>query len=79
MPLTDEQRSFYENSREVIRGEVGDLNQQIEDELAKVRDRIMELQNDKKAALQMYAAACNRLGVPNDLKDEEEAAAVEAG
>lgn len=79
MPLTDEQRSFYENSLEVIRGEVGDLNRQIEDELAKVRDRIMELQNDKKAALQMYAAACNRLGVPNNLKDEEEAAAVEAG
>ena len=79
MPLTDAQRSFYENSLEVIGGEVKDLNQQIEDELAKVRDRIMELQNDKKAALQMYAAACNRLGVPNDLKDEEEATAVEAG
>jgi hypothetical protein len=79
MPLTDEQRSFYENSLEVIKGEVSDLNQQIEDELAKVRDRIMELQNDKKAALQMYAAGCNRLGVPNDLKDEEDAAPVEAG
>lgn len=79
MPLTDEQRSFYENSLEVVRGEVNDLNQQIEDELAKVRDRIMELQNDKKAALQMYAAGCNRLGIPNDLKDEEEAVAAEAG
>ena len=79
MPLTDEQRSFYENSLEVVRGEVGDLNQQIEDELAKVRDRIMELQNDKKAALQMYAAGCNRLGVPNDLKDEEETVVAEAG
>lgn len=79
MPLSDEQRSFYENSLEVVRGEVKDLNQQIEDELAKVRDRIMELQNDKKAALQMYAAGCNRLGVPNDLKDEEDAVSAEAG
>ena len=79
MALSEEQRSFYETSLETIRGEVDDLKQQIEDELAKVRDRIMELQNDKKAALQMYAAACNRLGVSNDLKGEEEAGAVEAG
>ena len=79
MPLTNEQRKFYENNLEVIRSEVHDLKQQIEDELAKVRDRIMELQAEKKAALQMFAATCNRLGVPNDLKDEEEAALVEAG
>ena len=78
MPLTDEQRKFYENNQEVIRAEVNELKQQIEDELAKVRDRIMELQNEKKAALQMYAATCNRLGTRNDLKDEEDAT-VEAG
>ena len=79
MPLTDEQRSFYENNMDVIKTEVSDLNQQIEDELAKVRDRIMELQNEKKSALGLYAATCNRLGVANDLKDEEEAAIEEAG
>ena len=79
MPLSDEQRSFYENSMEVIRTEVAELNQQIEDELAKVRDRIMELQNEKKSALGLYAATCNRLGVPNDMKDEEEASVAEAG
>ena len=71
MALTEEQRSFYEGSLETIRGEVKGLEQQIEDELAKVRDRVTELQTDKKAALQMYAAACNRLGVANELKDEE--------
>ena len=79
MPLTDEQRSFYENNMDVIKSEVSDLNQQIEDELAKVRDRIMELQNEKKSALGMYAATCNRLGVANDLKDEEDASIEEAG
>lgn len=79
MPLTDEQRQFYENNLEVVRSEVEELKQQIEDELAKVRDRIMELQNEKKAALQMFAATCNRLGVTNDLEDEEEASLAEAG
>ncbi len=78
MSLTEKQRQFYESNLEVIRSEVNDLKEQIEDELAKVRDRIMELQNDKKAALQMYGATCNRLGVGNDLKDEEDAI-VEAG
>ena len=56
MPLTDEQRRFYENNLEVIRTEVLDIKQEVEDELAKVRDRIMELQNEKKSALQLYAA-----------------------
>ena len=79
MPLTDEQRSFYENNMDVIKGEVSDLNQQIEDELAKVRDRIMELQNEKKSALGLYGATCNRLGVANDLQDEEAASNQQAG
>ena len=79
MPLSDEQRRFYENNLEVIRSEVLDIKQQIEDELAKVRDRIMELQNDRKSALQLYAATCNRLGVANDLRDEEDVTVAEAG
>lgn len=79
MPLTEEQREFYENNLEVIRSEIDGLTGQIEDELAKVRDKIMELQNEKKAALEMYAATCNRLGRQNDLEDEEEATVAEAG
>lgn len=79
MPLNDEQRKFYENNLAVIREEVDTLTAQIEEELAKVRDKIMELQNEKKAALEMYAATCNRLGRPNDLEDEEEATVAEAG
>ena len=79
MPLTDEQRRFYENNLEVIRTEVLDIKQEVEDELAKVRDRIMELQNEKKAALQLYSATCNRLGVANDLRDEEDVTVAEAG
>ena len=43
----------------------------IEEELAKVKDRLAELQNAKKASRQMYDAACMRLGVPNDLEAEE--------
>ncbi|HEX8155481.1 MAG TPA: hypothetical protein VF698_20275 [Thermoanaerobaculia bacterium] len=69
--LTDQQRKFYETTREVTRQEISDLKDQVEEELSKVKDRIAELQNAINASKQMYAAACNRLGVPNDMDDED--------
>jgi len=39
--------------------------------LAKVKDRIAELQNAINASKQMYAAACSRLGMHNDMEDDE--------
>ena len=74
MTLSDEHRKFYEQSLEITKQEVDELDQQIASELAKVKDRLTELQKAKKATLQMYAAACNRLGVPNDLADADEEA-----
>ncbi len=40
-------------------------------ELGKVKERIAELQNAQKAARQMYDAACQRLGIVNDLENDE--------
>lgn len=74
MSLTDQQRQFYENSRNVTKQEIDELDQLIEEELAKVKDRLAELQNAKKAARQMYDAACLRLGLPNELADEDDEA-----
>lgn len=67
--LTSQQREFYENTLRVTRQEVEDLRNQIEDELARVKLRIAELQEALNASKQMYEAACNRLGVPNDLEE----------
>lgn len=72
MSLNDEQRSFYENTLQVTRQEIEELDELIEAELAKVKDRLAELQSAKKAAHQMYDAACQRLGIQNDLEAEEE-------
>jgi hypothetical protein len=68
--LTDQQRKFYETTLEITRAEISELKDQIEEELSKVKDRIAELQTAINASKQMYAAACSRLGVPNDLEDE---------
>jgi hypothetical protein len=78
MTLSEDQRRFYENTLSVTRQEIEDLDNQIEAELAKVKDRLAELQSAKKAARQMYDAACLRLNVPNDLEAEEEGEASEA-
>lgn len=71
MSLTDEQKSFYENTLTVTRQEIEELDEAIERELAKVKDTLAELQAAKKAARQMYDAACQRLGIPNELEEEE--------
>lgn len=70
--LTDQQRKFYETTLDVTRQEISDLKDQVDQELAKVKDRIADLQNAINAAKQMHEAACNRLGIPNDLDDEGE-------
>ena len=75
MSLNDQQRKFYENTLSVTKQEISDLDRQIEDELAKVKEKLAQLQNAKKAARQMYDAACLRLGIPNDLEAAEEGAA----
>ena len=69
--LTDQQRKFYETTLQVTKQEINDLKDSIEEELAKVKDRIADLQSAINASKQMYAAACSRLGVNNDLDDDD--------
>ena len=71
MSLSEQQRKFYENTLAVTKQEMDELDRMIEEELAKVKDRLAELQNAKKASRQMYDAACLRLGIQNDLEFEE--------
>ncbi|HET7746957.1 MAG TPA: hypothetical protein VFM29_06625 [Vicinamibacteria bacterium] len=74
MPLSQDQAQFYRTTLEMTRRQIDDLNTQIEAELAKVKERLAELQNAKNAAKQIYDGACKILGVENDLDREEEAA-----
>jgi hypothetical protein len=75
MSLTDEQTQFYRHTLEMTKKGIEELNGQIEEELAKVKDRLADLQAKKNAAKQIYDGACKILGVENDLEraDEPEA------
>ena len=61
MSLSPDQKKFYENTLTVTKREINDLEGLIQEELAKVKDRLAELQN----------VACMRLGIPNDLEEAE--------
>jgi hypothetical protein len=68
--LTENQKKFYEDALATTKQEIQDLENQIQEELARVKQKIAELQGAQKAARQMYDAACQRLGIPNDLEEE---------
>jgi hypothetical protein len=71
MALSDEQLQFYKHTLEVTRKQIHDLNAQIEEELARVKERLAELQGAKNAAKQIYDGACRILGIENDLDTGE--------
>ena len=71
--LTEAQKKFYEDALQQTRMEIQELEGQIQVELGKVKEKIAELQNAQKAARQMYDAACQRLGIPNDLEGDDSA------
>jgi gas vesicle protein len=68
--LSDGQKKFYEEALKQTKQEIQDLENQIQEELARVKQKIADLQAGQKAARQMYDAACMRLGIPNDLEEE---------
>ena len=72
MALSKDQAQFYQTTLEMTRKQISDINAQIEEELAKVKERLAELQNSKNAAKQIYDGACKILGVENDLEKEED-------
>jgi hypothetical protein len=74
MTLSNDQAQFYRQTLEITRKQIDDLNAQIEAELAKVKEKLAELQSRKNAAKQIYDGACKMLGIENDLEKVEEPA-----
>jgi uncharacterized protein YPO0396 len=70
MALSKDQAQFYQQTLEMTRRQIADLNAQMEEELAKVRERIESLRTSLDAAKQIYDGACKILGIENDLEKE---------
>jgi len=61
--LTEQQKQRYETTRQMAKEELDSLDREIGEELAKVKERILELQRAKQAVKQIYDGACARMGV----------------
>ena len=61
--LTEQQKQKYEVTRQMAKEELEELDKEISAELARVKDRLLELQQAKKAVKQIYDGACARMGV----------------
>lgn len=72
MALSPEQTQFYRQTLDKTRKQIDELNLEIEQELAKVKERLIELQARKNAAKHVYDGACRILGLVNDLEREED-------
>jgi ribosomal protein L11 len=66
--LTDQQKQKYEITRQMAKEELEQLDKDISVELAKVKERLLELQQAKKAVKQIYDGACARMGIKSSLE-----------
>ena len=66
--LTEQQKQKYEMTRQMAKEELEQLDKEISAELVKVKDRLLELQQAKKAVKQIYDGACARMGVKSVLE-----------
>ncbi|HYK91038.1 MAG TPA: hypothetical protein VE398_19860 [Acidobacteriota bacterium] len=69
--LTDQQKQKYEVTRQMAKEELEQLDRDITAELARAKERLLELQQAKKAVKQIYDGACSRMGVKSviEMKD----------
>ncbi len=70
--LNDETKAFYEKTLEESKKQIEIIDAKIEEELARVKETINQLQEQKKAVRQIYDGAALILGVDNEFEKEEE-------
>ena len=61
--LTDDQKAHYERVRKFAHEEMEAFDREIATELGRIKKRLLELQESKKAVKQIYDGASARLGL----------------
>jgi ribosomal protein L11 len=61
--LTEQQKQNFEMARNMAKEELDQIDREINAELARVKGRLLELQQAKNAVKQIYEGACARMGV----------------
>ena len=66
--LSEEQKIRYEQTRQMAKSELDQIDKEIETELTKVKEKLLELQQAKKAIKQIYDGSCARLGIKSSVE-----------
>ncbi len=66
--LSEQQKQKYELARQMAKEELELLDKEMNAELARAKERLLELQQAKKAVKQIYDGACTRMGVKSVLE-----------
>ncbi len=69
--LTEDRRLKYETMKEMAADEIERFDKELAEEVLRAKQRIEELQQSKKAAKQIYDAACTVLGVKSVIEMKE--------
>ncbi len=69
--LNDDANAFYERTMKEARKQIEIIDARIEEELARVKDTINTLQQQKKAVRQIYDGATLVLGAKNEFEDDD--------
>lgn len=63
--LSADQKTRYEHIRQTALADLEGIDREIETELGRIKKRLLELQEDKKAVKQILDGASARLGAPS--------------
>ena len=67
----DESKEFYESTLKEAKKRIEIIDAKVEEELARVKETINNLQEQKKAVRQIYDGAALILGIKNEFEDED--------
>ncbi len=70
--MDEARKARFEQLLNDTREDIRQIEEQIEKELAAIKQRLAGLQNEKEAQMVVYDGYCRLLGVENDLAAEEE-------
>lgn len=70
--LKEDAKNFYEATKKESKKQIEIIDAKIEEELARVKETINNLQEQKKAIRQIYDGAVLILGHKNEFEDEDE-------
>ena len=70
MALTKEQQELYKNTMKEAKEQLDKIDEEIEKEIQKAKEKLAKLQESKKSHWQVYEGAAKLLGI--EVKPEEE-------